>query len=178
MATSINGWQVLAPGDHRLHTYTIPGVPDRRVTLAADAAPILLYVAAWYHQNVHPLDKVRKHGKLVRQRSVDEGGYNYRKSRVNTSWSNHSSGTAIDLDWSKEGAQNAYARRWWTKHARAKTALHRFLARDCQGLVTWGGDWSPRYYDPMHFELRRGVSAADIKRWQKRHKVSDKGVHL
>ena len=171
MATSINGWQVLAPGDHRLQTYTIPGVPDRRLTLAKDAAPVLLYVAAWYHDNVHLLDQ-RNHHK---ESTVDEGGYNYRKSRVNTRWSNHSSGTAVDLDWSREGAQSAYSRRWWASNAKKKTALHRFLRNDLEGAVTWGGDWHGRYLDAMHFEITRGWSAADLRKLAHRLGVDDQG---
>ena len=170
MATSINGWPVLAPGDDRLHTYPIPGVPDRRLTLAKEAAPILLYVAAWYHNNVHLLDHREHHV----ERTVDEGGYNYRKSRVNTRWSNHSSGTAIDLDWSREGAQNAYARQWWSKNARKKTALHSFL-HTLGGAVTWGGDWHDRYLDPMHFEITRGYTPAKLLAVQRKLGIDGHG---
>ena len=174
MASSINGWPVLAPGDRHLHTYTIPGVPDRRLTLAKDAAPILLHVAAWYHNNVHLLD----HRAHKVEKTVDEGGYNYRKSRVNTSWSNHSSGTAIDLDWSREGAQNDYSRRWWLRHAKQKTELHRFLKNTLEGAVTWGGDWHDRYLDAMHFEVTRGWAAGDLRKLQHRLGLDDDGRPL
>ena len=175
MATSINGWPVLAPGDGRLHTFPIPGVADRRLTLARDAAPILLYVASQYHEQIHPLAEVRRHGKLVRQKTVDEGGYNYRKSRVNTSWSNHSSGTAIDLDWSKEGAQSSWARSWWQHHP-AKRAAVDHLLQELDGSITWGGKWSPKYWDPMHFEITRGWTAEKLLRLQRKLGIDGGGV--
>jgi hypothetical protein len=171
MATSINGWPVLVRGSHDLHTYTIPGVPDRRLTLAKGAAPILLYVAGWYHTNVHALNRENHH----HSNRVDEGGYNFRKSRVSTRWSNHSSGTAIDLDWAREGAQSTWARRWWAQHKAQKAAVEGLL-KELDGAVTWGGDWHGRYQDFMHFEISKGWDAHHLLMLQRKLGINGDGA--
>jgi hypothetical protein len=71
------------------------------------------------------------------------GGYNPRKIAGTDIWSNHAYGTAVDVNWSdnphgESGKQNLpanvgdIAKKW--------------------GL-TWGGNWSGKDRDPMHFEL-------------------------
>ena len=147
MVSSLNGWPV---PPKRTVTKKVPGA-DRRLTLASDAAPLLLAVAADYHATVKPIDKG----------TWDEGGYNDRDANgAPGRKSNHASGTAIDLNWSEEGAQgSAWGKKFFaqTKHRLAIQAMKKRYGQ----WVQWGGDW--RANDYMHWEIKPGVSAAAVK---------------
>jgi hypothetical protein len=141
---SINGWPVLPRGDRRLATKQIPGTRIR-LTARREVLPYLIGLAVDYQANIGPLMQ----GQV--------GAYNYRPSRVSSSWSNHASGTAVDINWNAEGAQRLANRKWWQRRHTALDALRRKYK-----LLGWGGDWST-LYDPMHWEVRRGVSVAQIE---------------
>lgn len=147
MTVSLNGWPV---PPKRLVTKKVPGV-DRRLTLAEDAAPILLAVAADYHSSVKRLD----------EGTWDEGGYNDRDANdAPGKKSNHASGTAIDLNWSEEGAQgSAWGKRFFAqaKHQLAIQVMKRRYGK----WVQWGGDWRAKDY--MHWEIKPGVTPVDLK---------------
>mgnify|MGYP003382451227 FL=1 len=146
MAFSLNGWQV---PPHKLKTFQVPGA-DRRVTLDVDAGRILTALAADYHRTVRPIDVG----------VWDEGGYNNRKARNANGYSNHASGTAVDLNWSEEGALNsAWGKRFF---AQAKTRLAvAAIKRRYGSVVQWGGDWRT-LKDYMHWEIRPGTSRAKV----------------
>ena len=160
MAFSLNRWQVPSP---RLKTFKIPGA-DRRVTLDADAGRILTALAADYHRTVRAIDKG----------TWDEGGYNNRQARNADALSNHASGTAIDLHWSEEGALNsAWGKRFF---AQAKTKLAvAAIKRRYGSVVQWGGDWS-RLKDYMHWEIKPGVSRAQVQALAKKLGIDKEGV--
>jgi hypothetical protein len=147
MTVSLNGWPV---PPKKLVTKPVPGA-DRRLTLAKDAAPILLAVAADYNKTVKRID----------QGTWDEGGYNDRDANgAPGKKSNHASGTAIDLNWSEEGAQgSSWGKRFFaqTKHQLAIQAMKRRYGK----WVQWGGDWRAKDY--MHWEIKPGVTAVDLK---------------
>ena len=147
---SINGWPVLRRGDARLGTKAIPGT-GIRLTGRREVLPYLVALAADYHATIAPL----KAGEV--------GAYNYRPSRVSSAWSNHRSGTALDINYSSEGAQRLTNKKWWQRRRTAVEALQRKYK-----LLNWGGNWSDRYYDPMHWELKRGTTVAQVERELKR----------
>ena len=94
MTTSLNGWPV---PPKQLKTFKVPGA-NRRLTLDKDAGRILVALAADYHKTVRKIDIGR----------VDDGGYANRDANgAPGKKSNHASGTAIDLNWSEEGAQGS-----------------------------------------------------------------------
>ena len=72
------------------------------------------------------------------------GCYNFRSKRLGTSLSQHAYGAAIDLD----AAQNAQRGK---THRMPAEVVAIFKANS----ATWGGDWSPSYVDPMHFQWAR-----------------------
>lgn len=166
MAFSLNGWQVPPPVKR---TYKVPGA-NRRLTLDATAGPILTAVAADYHKTVRPIDVG----------VTDEGGFNDRDANgAPGRKSNHASGTAVDLNWSKEGAGwSAEARTFWAS-AKAKLAIARIKLR-YRKVVQWGGDWHGGVpggaWDPMHFEIKPGVSRAAADAERKRLKIDRAGV--
>ena len=146
MTVSLNGW--LVP-PKRLKTFQVPGA-DRRLTLDPDAGRILTAIAADYHRTVRPIDVG----------PWDEGGYNNRDARLSAGKkSNHASGTAVDLNWSEEGAMGSP---WGEKFfGRAKTrAAIALMKRRYGKVVQWGGDWRARDY--MHWEIKPGISRAAV----------------
>jgi hypothetical protein len=137
MATSQNGYK--AGDESLLTTFTIPGT-DRKARLRKGAPGELLVAwAKWFHEHIEPIDK----GQL------DDWSYAYRAIRGQTEQlSNHSSGTAIDL--------NAL------KHPRGKrgtftpgqvSRIDKELAGPFGGAIRWGEHYQHSPVDGMHFEL-------------------------
>lgn len=159
MGKSLNGWPV-PPA--KLRTFQIQGT-DRRVTLDVDAGRVLAALAADYHRWVRPIDKG----------AWDEGGYNNRQARNANAWSNHASGTAVDLNWSEEGRLNSSWGRNFFATAKAKAGIA-LLKRRYGKVVWWGGDWS-RLKDYMHWEIRTNVDRAQVLRFCTEMKIDKDG---
>jgi hypothetical protein len=135
MSKSANGWtasKIRAEID--IDSFLIPGTTIK-LTCNKAVAPLLVGLAAEFHELIEPID----------EGSLDDWGYCYREIRgSSTNLSNHSSGTAIDL--------NA------TKHPLGKVGtfpiekvpMIRALAKK-YGCI-WGGDYRNRK-DEMHFEI-------------------------
>lgn len=160
MTVSLNGWPV---PPKKLVTMAVPGAA-RRLTLAVDAAPLLIALASDYHKTVRPLDKG----------ATDEGGYNNRDANgAPGRKSNHASGSAMDLNWSEEGRQGgAWGKKFF---AQAKTKLAIAVLKKRYGsCVQWGGDW--RAQDFMHWEIKPGVSYADCAALCKKLGIDSSGV--
>jgi hypothetical protein len=119
-------------------------VPGTNVTLpikAGDVATVLLYVAKRFNAEVETLDRSQC------------WGYDYRANVNNPSvWSNHASGTAIDLNAVKHpnGARATFTA--------AQTAAVRRILTFCGKVVYWGQDYTGTV-DGMHFEIN--VSPSD-----------------
>jgi hypothetical protein len=157
MATSLNGWPVLVAGDRRLKTITVPGT-HVRLTVRDVCAPVFSALAADYNRLIEPL-ALGDH---------DDAGYAYRQARAADGWSNHSSATAIDLNWTGHGAQRLANRRWWqlTKPRTGVAVLQKRYP-----ILTWGGTWSPKNWDPMHWEIKRGVTPKMVEDFIKRNRL-------
>lgn len=136
MEKSANGWPASAdPEAIDIVRKRVPGT-DLKLRVAKPVAPLLIGFAAEFHKLVEPIDE----GK-----TLDDWGYCYRKVRgSNTVVSNHSSGTAIDL--------NA------TEHPLAAIGTFnddqvRVINRLCRKYgLRWGGNYRNRK-DEMHFEI-------------------------
>lgn len=163
MPNSINGWTVIdSYSDPRLATGKVPGA-NRKLVARKEALPLFLALAADYHNWVAAIDKG----------TLDDWGYAYRPSRVNSNWSNHASGTAIDLNASKEGSRNLRNRKWYSLAGRMNQVKR---IKRIYPIVNWGGDWSDKYYDPMHWELKKGTSVADVQRLIKKLGIKPNGT--
>ena len=160
---SINGWPV--SGDRsaiKVQRFHIPGTL-RAVELSADAAPILLRIGTSFHRHVANLDR----------EPLAVWGYNYRKIRPQQDdpkapWSDHASGTAIDLRSDKFpiGARNMSVRqRFWVRR----------ILKNCEGLVIWGGDYKT-LPDEMHFAVAPGVTPKHVLAWRIRHGINANGA--
>ena len=134
-ATSYNGWPAsVQPESIRIKSYAIKG-SDVKLRCSYFAAPLLVAFAEQFNELIEPIDG----GKL------DDWGYCYRMVRGSSKkLSNHSSGTAIDL--------NA------TKHPLGKAGTFPaekvpMLQALCKKYgINWGGDYKGRK-DEMHFEI-------------------------
>jgi len=141
--TSYNGYPASKdPAEIKIKSYLVKGT-DRKLRCAESVGPLLAAFAAEFHELIEPIDNG----------GLDDWGYAFRMVRGTTDkLSNHSSGTAIDL--------NA------TRHALGKVGtfpaekvpMIRALAKK-YGLK-WGGDYVNRK-DEMHFEVE--VSATKAK---------------
>ncbi len=135
MLTSYNGWPASKDqAEIGVRSYLVPGT-QRKLRCASAVAPLLIGFAAEFHSLIEPID----------DDGLDDWGYAYRDVRgVPGKLSNHSSGTALDLNSSlhKLGQVGTFDA--------AKVPMLRALAKK-YGL-TWGGDYKNRK-DEMHFEI-------------------------
>lgn len=136
-ATSQNGWP--ASTTLPLSTLTVGAVTFPQGVRSGAPHTILGYVARRFNNEVETL------------RKGECWGYNFRTISGSTSYSNHASGTAIDVNAPEHflGASGTFS-------AAQVRAIRSILAA-CDGVVRWGGDYSTRK-DEMHFELNRGPS--------------------
>lgn len=146
--TSQNGWPV--------HLNQSKLVPLSYVTgrvASGDVHAILAHFCAWFDKHVEPITKGHS------------WGYAYRAIRGQSSgYSNHASGTAIDLNAPKHplGSSGTFT-------AAQAAAIRKQLER-YDGALRWGGDYNGRK-DEMHVEincnaakLRQVVKAMTAKR--------------
>lgn len=167
---SINGWAVIhSRSDERLKTLTIPGT-RLRLTMRQEIVAMFCALAADYNNEVAKL------------RAGECGAYTYRKSRLAEAWSDHSSGTAVDLNWNHEGAMGP--------NGGMKTMSDKQIAACAQikkryRVVVWGGDKArggdyrqPQNWDPMHYALKPGTTVDDVRKVMERLNINDKGVRV
>jgi len=135
MTKSQNGWP--ASKDEKeidKKVFKIKGT-DRKMRLQKDAGVILTAFAAEFHAQVEPIDTG----------VFDDWAYAYRDVRGSDSvLSNHSSGTAIDLNATKHPlhAENTFSKQ--------QAVTIRELCKKYG--IRWGGDYAKRK-DEMHFEI-------------------------
>jgi hypothetical protein len=140
---SSNGWPVLE--GHQVATWHLPGA-DRAFTLAPGPPGFLLaHFALWFHECVEPLNVA----------PFDDWGYARRLIRGSSStWSNHASGTAIDLNATVHplGVRDTFSE---AHYALIRTRLRGRYAQ----TIAWGAEWRSRA-DEMHYEI--ATSRADV----------------
>lgn len=165
---SINGWEpITSRSDKRLAMKIVPGT-NVKLTMHKDVLPLFLALAADFHKEVAPL------------RNGECGGYAFRKARQAASFSDHSSGTAVDLNWGHEGAMGPKGGMVFMNADQIKACAE--IKKRYQ-IVIWGGDKAkggdykdPHSWDPMHYALKPGVTVADIQRVLKELGIDANGV--
>lgn len=142
MPTSQNGWSASPTLKRRSLVVAgvtfVGGIVDND-----DVATVLGYVATQFHKRVEPLK--------------DPGcwGFYYRANRNDpTSLSNHSSGTAIDIN--APAHPNAVSTAKTFTPAQIVT-VHKILM-EVGNVVRWGGDYT-KTVDAMHFEINASSDA-------------------
>jgi len=135
MATSQNGWPVLKSSlDPRMASFR--WVTGR--TRKGDVAYIFDHLCSRFHASVEPIKKSHS------------WGYAYRAVRgAKSGYSNHASGTAVDLNAPAHplGKRNTFS-------DKQENAI-RVILKELDGTVRWGGNYSNRA-DEMHFEINAG----------------------
>jgi len=140
MATSQNGWPVVTSGT----SSTLVAIPRivGRVRKGAVATVFAAFIER-FDREVEDVDLGR-----------DDWGYAYRPVRGKASgYSNHASGTAVDLNATRHvlGKVNTFS-------ANQRAALARLL-KDFP-VIRWGGSYSGRK-DEMHFEINASSAAVE-----------------
>ena len=135
MIKSANGWTASkVRAEIGIESFAVPGT-KLKLACAKSVAPLLVGFAAEFHKLIEPID----------EGTLDDWGYAYRDVRGSTTTlSNHSSGTAIDLNATRHplGKVGTFPNE--------KVPMIRALAKK-YGLI-WGGDYKNRK-DEMHFEI-------------------------
>jgi hypothetical protein len=151
---SQNGYPVLdsgTTGPHpRLRKWVVPGT-NRHLNLRDGSAGFLLiHLAVWFDQVVEPLDH---------EATWDDWGYAKRPVRGTTTvYSNHSSGTAMDLNATRHPMGVATGRTFTPKQ---QTAIRKRL-KFYDGCIAWGGDYKNRP-DAMHFEIDKLMGPVEAR---------------
>lgn len=172
MAKSLNNWPVIMTAlDPRLRTIKIPGT-NRTVRLRKGVAPVFAaFLADW-------------HAEMPKRLNLNEGpvdGWTFRKSRfVTQSYSNHASGTAVDLryDILKPDGKKHMSQ---TEMKILNGILDRYKTSDGHRIFANGEWWNKP--DGMHTELsqswdrgaKRNTTFKDVKEVQKILGIDDNG---
>jgi hypothetical protein len=131
---SQNGWPASANrAEIGIKSYTVDGC-HTVIACAAAVAPLLTHFMAEFHKLIEPID----------QGQLDDWGYHFALIPNTQDYSNHSSGTAIDINavkhpWGKIGTFEP-----------GKVPMIQALAKK-YGL-RWGGDYHGKK-DEMHYEV-------------------------
>lgn len=129
---SQNGWTVISQSYTREWTIAGRTFPVRR-----GCAGFVLMHWAWYF--THNVEEILP--------GVDDWGWSLRRISGSEEWSNHASGTAIDLNADKhpQGIHNTF-------DAKLTERIRVRLADRYQNVIRWGGDYAGTV-DEMHFEI-------------------------
>jgi hypothetical protein len=146
MPNSYNGYSVISSSSSSmLHKWVVPGTDRYFVLRRGSVGFILCHLILWYHETIQRLNR--------KGEPWDEWAYAYRYTRGSTSWSNHASATAVDLNASLYPLGTTLMTRW----RRVKIRLRLKVFRGC---IRWGGDYEGRK-DQMHFEINRPIGAVE-----------------
>jgi hypothetical protein len=151
MALSANGWPVMQEPPSPV---LIPGTDIRLRVRGGDVAVVLLEVARRFHAEIERLDM-----PVTEKPGYDEWAWAYRPVRGQaTGFSNHASGTAIDLNATEHprGVKGTFSRE-------EKRLMRRILATTldsvtCREVVRWGENYAGTV-DGMHFEINASQAA-------------------
>lgn len=128
-----------------LHNWQLPQAKRNFNLRHGSAGFLLMHYALWHHQNIHPLNK--------KGEPWDEWAWAFRDIRGATEVSNHSSGTAIDLNATRNPLGTTLMSA--IKKARIRRKLLQY-----RGCIRWGGDYNGRK-DEMHFEIVKSIEMCE-----------------
>ena len=175
MATSLNGWPVLFAGDPRIKTGTIPGT-TRTLTMRDACLPLFLHFCAAWNTEM-PTRLKLDHGPV--------DGLEVRQARASNGYSDHASGTAVDLRYDILKADHQL-HMTTAETAILKRILSRYVTADGHHVLANGYVWKVGgFADEMHTELsqqwdksngaKRNTTAADVAEVIKRLNIGPDG---
>lgn len=133
MPTSSNGWPV-SLDKVGIVNYMVAGT-KRHFSCHTSVAPILINFAAEIHK-IEAIDTG----------VFDDWGWQVRKVKAGQKYSNHSSGTAIDINSTKHGWKA-------TRSGYTKAQEHAIDLLCFDYGIRWGWRYKFGFKDPMHFEI-------------------------
>ena len=149
MVSSYNGFQA-SKNPHDIGvtvTFKAAGVAFPAGVKSGAVATVFAYLADQYHKRVEPLEV------------PGCWGYYFKASANSAALiSCHSSGTAVDFNAPKHpnGKKGTFTK--------AQVAQIRAIQDELGGVVYWGGDsWGGGTTDEMHFEIKTGVTEAQVR---------------
>lgn len=145
-AHSQNGWPALTADSSLLHTWVIPDTSRSLRLRNGSAGFLLIHLALWFDGRVEDIE-----GGIL-----DDWGYAYRPIRgYESGLSNHSSGTAMDLNATQHvlGREDTFT-------ADEELRIRRRVDDFFDGVIRWGGEYSGRK-DEMHFEVNASLGACE-----------------
>lgn len=161
MATSMNGWPALNSDSPYLYTWQIPDTARKLRLRNGSAGFLLIHLALWFDAKVEDIE-----GGVL-----DDWGYAYRPVRgYESTLSNHSSGTAMDLNATQHvlGSEDTFTDR---EERQIRTRVNSFF----DGVIRWGGEYQGRK-DEMHFEI--DAPLAECEKVAKRLMDSPRGKRI
>ena len=159
MSNSQNGYEVIrSSGNSLLHLWKFPGIDRHLLLRRGSAGFILVHYAFTHHEEIERLDLG----------IWDEWGWAYRPIRGATTFSNHASGTAEDLNATKHPL-GVPALATYTPAQLAK--MRKVLAKYDECIRA--GAFYQNRPDGMHFEVDRPL--ADVEKVAKRLSRSKRG---
>lgn len=148
MSSSQNGWPALSTSSSKLHTWEIPGVGRLRLRNGS-AGFLLAHLALWFDGKIEDVDNPKL---------LDDWGYAYRPVRgYSETLSNHSSGTAMDLNATQHvlGKENTFSKQ-------EEDQILRRVNNFYSNCIRWGGEYRGRK-DEMHFEIDKPLDPVEKK---------------
>lgn len=151
--TSQNGYAIDPPRTLR----TVPGTNVKLVLADGPVGIVLLYIATAFDREVESID-------TAAGGTPDDWGFAHRVIAGTQTYSNHASGTAIDLN----ALRHPRGRRGTFSTGQLHAIRNILVA--AEGVIRWGGDYSGSSVDEMHWEVIRPLSdvarvAAKVGPW-------------
>lgn len=145
-AHSQNGFPALTSDSSLLHSWVVPDTTRKLRLRNGSAGFLLVHLAMWMDRRVEDID-----GGIF-----DDWAYAYRPIRgYESGLSNHSSGTAMDLNATQHGlgAENTFSA---DEELRIRRRVNEFFS----DTIRWGGEYYGRK-DEMHFEIDASLGACE-----------------
>ena len=164
MTRTIHGWDVIPTrSDRKLKSFTVPGT-KRSLLLRKDTGPYLIAFIAAYHARIARIDTG----------TYDDWAWcEPRAGRASSQVSDHCAGVAVDLNATKEGSQGSGSLKFWANPVKR---MRLAALRKEFSLLEWGGDYSAKNRDPMHWTFKFGVDAAKVIAEAKRLDIDSSGL--
>ena len=149
MTKSYNGWPADPnPSKINVERFAVPGM-NRTIMVRKEIAPLMLALIMDYDRTVDRIEPG----------IFDDWSFTYRpvrgyESKGDAYLSNHSSGTALDLNAAK------YPMNMHNMNRKQRAACRQLVKK--YQVIQWGGDFNR--IDEMHFEIKPGTTIADVKR--------------
>jgi hypothetical protein len=152
MAESQNGWRVLDEDTSgpppRLRSWLLPGINRKLLARDGSAGFLLVHLAMWFDEEIERIDVG----------TYDDWGYAKRQVSGSSDYSNHASGTALDLNATQHPMGVATSQTFTRDEI---FSIHNRL-KLYSGCLRWGGDYRSRP-DAMHWELVKAMPAVQRK---------------